>query len=534
MSSAPSKHPPLFSPPARWLLRVLAWLAFGVSAFLAWHALHGSSIAACGVGDQNACDVVLSSSWSKWMGIPVAVAGLACYASLAALSVLLGLQHLRASRWINTAFVMLSILAAGASAWFIGVQVLAIGRYCMFCLIADTCGLALGATAIWCTARWMHETRHTRRTRSAAAGLMALRTALPTTSRSTAAAGSSAAALPTPSLPIAVGGALAALALLVTGQLVKPSKTYNLQTGALDQPVALVGSNGSQPKPNEEPSDTQRHVTMRIPTAAEGEERERDAPAEQNVNDSNNDSAASATASSNGSAAASPSQSDSPPGNSTSQPKRLVKFLGGKLTLDVYKHPLIGSPEAPQVMIEMLAYDCPHCRMMHRIIEKGLARYGNDVAIIVMPIPLEKGCNKFVTETAASHRGACVTARLAIGVATIRPQQYIKFHNWLMAGKEDKPPMLEKILPKAYELVDRDRLRNFIRDEPVNKQIAQYIDLYARLRDAPGAGRDFGLPVQILGDKVMTGTVQKEEDVFKAWEEHLGVGPSDSQTRTAL
>jgi hypothetical protein len=31
--------------------------------------------------------------------------------------------------------------------------------------------------------------------------------------------------------------------------------------------------------------------------------------------------------------------------------------------------------------------------------------------------------------------------------------------------------------------------------------------------------------VQILGDKVMYGMVEKEEDIFKAWEEHLGVTP---------
>ena len=34
-----------------------------------------------------------------------------------------------------------------------------------------------------------------------------------------------------------------------------------------------------------------------------------------------------------------------------------------------------------------------------------------------------------------------------------------------------------------------------------------------------------GLPVQILGDNVMSGSVEKEEDVFKAWEENLGVKP---------
>jgi len=60
---------------------------------------------------------VLTSSWSKWLGIPVAVLGLACYAALATLSVLLGLRSVQANRWISTMFVMLSIAAAGVSLW---------------------------------------------------------------------------------------------------------------------------------------------------------------------------------------------------------------------------------------------------------------------------------------------------------------------------------------------------------------------------------------------------------------------------------
>jgi hypothetical protein len=35
----------------------------------------------------------------------------------------------------------------------------------------------------------------------------------------------------------------------------------------------------------------------------------------------------------------------------------------------------------------------------------------------------------------------------------------------------------------------------------------------------------FGLPIQILGDQVMHGSVEHEEDVFKAWEKNLGVTP---------
>jgi hypothetical protein len=110
-----------------------------------------------------------------------------------------------------------------------------------------------------------------------------------------------------------------------------------------------------------------------------------------------------------------------------------------------------------------------------------------------------------------------------LGIADVSPPAFHKFHAWLMSGEEDKPPEIEKVIPKAYGMVDRDRLREFTRSEEVNKQIGQYVDLYAKLRTRPGASKEFGLPVQILGDHVLTGVVEKEADVFAAWEKHLGV-----------
>ncbi len=47
---------------------------------------------------------------------------------------------------------------------------------------------------------------------------------------------------------------------------------------------------------------------------------------------------------------------------------------------------------------------------------------------------------------------------------------------------------------------------------------------FAKLQKQSGK-QNFGLPVQILGDYIMTGSAESEADVFKAWEEHLGVKP---------
>src|SRR3954466_9824139 len=101
-ASAASSAEPSFNAPVRWTFRLLAWLAFGIASYLAWHAMTQTAVAGCGMGSAAGCDVVLTSSWSKWLGVPVAVLGLACYSALATLSVLLGLQWAGANRWITT------------------------------------------------------------------------------------------------------------------------------------------------------------------------------------------------------------------------------------------------------------------------------------------------------------------------------------------------------------------------------------------------------------------------------------------------
>src|SRR3954462_15041953 len=89
LRSSGSACAPAFNTPVRWTLRVLAWLAFGVASYLAWSAMTQTAVAGCSVGSHVGCDLVLTSSWSKWLGIPVAVLGLGCYALLASFSLFL-------------------------------------------------------------------------------------------------------------------------------------------------------------------------------------------------------------------------------------------------------------------------------------------------------------------------------------------------------------------------------------------------------------------------------------------------------------
>lgn len=535
MSVAPATAQPVFGSATRWALRLLAWTAFAVSSYLAWHAITETAVLGCDAGSASGCDEVLNSAWSKWLGIPVAVVGLACYATLAGLSVLIGVEEPKSSRWIKTAFVMLSLVAAVGSLWFIGVQVAAIGKLCPYCMVCDLCGVVLGGIAVWSAASWHFATRHLRFVQSSASGLAALRTALPVgagnvgrpaANQSTAWCVSSG-----PSLPVAIGGGLLFPVLLIVGQVLAPSATHSEISGSLAQPLALDSTASAiSPAPTSlETPNSQSHMALRISPDASVE-------IDSTASGAADDPGTSAANFNNGSDAApqlaAPTSVASLPGVAEStktatdvsqtgaRGERIVKFLKGSLKLDVYKHPLLGRPDAPHVVVELLSYDCPHCRQMHRLVQKALARYGDQVAVIVLPVPMEMKCNKLLASHEASHVGACTIARMTLNVAAIQPSQFHQFHDWLMADKEH-PPQQGQVIARAYSMVDRERIRKLPRSE-LEQQLTQYVELYARLRSQEGNSK-FGLPVQILNDQIMSGMVAQESDLFDAWEKYLGV-----------
>jgi hypothetical protein len=160
---------------------------------------------------------------------------------------------------------------------------------------------------------------------------------------------------------------------------------------------------------------------------------------------------------------------------------------------------------------------------MHRMVQKALARYGNQVAVVILPYPQEMECNKEVVKSAASITGACATARMALGVAALEPAKFAKFHDWLMADKE-KPPSPTQAVQRGYTTVGRDRMKALSRDA-LHKQIAQYVDLYVKVKATTPDPSKVGLPLMVIGDQVVSGMHESDEKLFRLWEDNLGVKP---------
>lgn len=123
------------------LVAVGGLVGLGLSGYLSYVALNSGSLVGCGQGVFR-CDEVLQSRWSKWNGLPVSFAAVSIYLSLLGILPFTVRQvpaTIRTVAW--TLVTLLSLSAAGAAIWFIGLQVLVIGKVCVYCLAAHACGL---------------------------------------------------------------------------------------------------------------------------------------------------------------------------------------------------------------------------------------------------------------------------------------------------------------------------------------------------------------------------------------------------------
>ncbi len=497
---------------ARWIVVVLALVATLDAAYLTWSSLTHGVVAGCDGMTAGGCDEVLISRWSRVVGLPVAVGGLVCYGSIFILGLLSGTRMFNENRWLGTTLVAAALLAAFTGLWFTLVQVFAIGSFCYYCLAIHLCGLIIVGLVMRSALRKPSGSLAASRT-------LASMAAIPGAPRR--AAGPRLAVGPSLITAGSVAGAL--VALLITAQLLFPAKTFLASSPDLEQTIDMTAAaDMSLDEPNVLSSSAQPHVVNRVLNTAE------------EVLDSAEESAASSGDSdaSEAPAAIKPDQpaneepaSEEPPAvQEDSQRTREVKLLNGRLKFNIYDEAVLGSPEAEHVVVELMDYTCPHCRKMHEHLREARERYGEQLAIVIMPMPLELECNKRLPATDPSHRGSCKISKLALAVAAIDRNKFIDYHNFLLADP-DKTPTAAQAVSRAFQLVNRTKLREQTTDPNLDVRLQKYINLFNALTAQHRGKSSFGLPVQIVGDTVLSGGEMTSEELFEAWEKACGVKP---------
>ena len=461
-----------------WFVRLLSLAATAGAAYL-YTQSSGDGVAGCDGMAEFDCSAALASRWSQWLIVPVSLVGAVCYGGIFLGSLLVGRRWLSIDALGWRLLELLTPAALGAALWFIGLQLSGVAPACMYCLLVHACGVAIAGLVIW--RRWSLN-------RGAQAG-PSLAPLSPV-----AAPGAPVkrlGAAPPPPLGLPTLGGVTIVAALVLVQIMLPPKMRVIDAADLEGEFSLDVP--EQPAPSETGAN-------QGPTPPED-----------------------------------PPETDEATNNEPVSPTRLtptrrraggsreVSVLDGKLKIDTYKFPILGSPDAEYVIVEMIDYGCPHCRELHHTLHEARKRYGDQLAIVVLPVPLDILCNKNLRKAKPKSRGSCKLARLALAVSQVAPEKFEALHDYLLDG--ETKPRYENARRWAGDRMNDRRLSTAIRDVKTEQQIQKNIALHSAL----GRLGITGLPTQIVGKKVLQGLPTSLDVLCETWEEQLGITPLDGE-----
>jgi protein-disulfide isomerase len=179
-------------------------------------------------------------------------------------------------------------------------------------------------------------------------------------------------------------------------------------------------------------------------------------------------------------------KSDTEPSSSTSQQditltplsahtfthaRREVSLADGKLHVNISDFPIIGSPDAENVVLHFFDFTCPSCRRLHPTLMSEHQPYANQSALVMVPVPLDAECNPQIKETSYIHRDACAFARIAIALWNTAPQAYPEYDHFLF--ENEYPPTGEAALAAARQLAGNNSLDQALSDSRVSAALRE-------------------------------------------------------------
>ncbi len=483
------------APWALWTLRLLCVVALAISGYLAWAAFQTGSLAGCSSGGTWSCEHVLHSKWSKVFGIPVSIPALALYTSLLSCLVFAGVSAPERVRNLAWSLVTILAVSAGVAAvWFISLQAFVLKHFCPYCMGAHTVGLLACSIVLW--------TRPLdRKIAAACSGLGVLATSLlvlaqvfsvaPPTHQievyeQVAGDASSEATEEFVDFDFDVaadaaqfdgGDTEGQLAPEMMDVLDEPTTPTSLEK--VTPPAGSDADGKPLPTLTPQPPVGGPVTTSDGPTAADLKKVEK--VASKQVPD-----------------------------------KRLIKYPGVRANLNVDQWPIIGSSAAPHVVIELFDYTCPHCREMNRQLEIAKSLFGDQLAIIVLPVPLSPECNQAVQRHSAEHAEACEIARLAVAVWRVSPQAFPQFHRWLFS--ENRNRTAAEARGFGSSLVGATQLQQEMAGPLVGKFIDRHVALYRRA----GEGT---LPKLLCETMTLEGKMRSADELCATLQSRLGMVP---------
>ena len=499
-----------------WILRGLCVAGLGISVYLAWTALSMTPVYGCGGGEVIDCGHVLKSKWSKVFGIPVSVPAGGLYASMLVLLGFAGVNAPRAMKqMVWNALTAGACMAGLAALWFISLQIFALSKICPYCVAVHSCGLTMAALML---RNRFSEPHHKKMAASfsaaAVAGLITVQTMTPepevfevirydevtspeaTTAVAAGDAGSDVFEAPgevfaapgemfdapvVDEAPVDSSDSSASTTTEESGEAVKAETTQQVaSTLLLLVPPRLMNLTQIMFSTQEAAaSEGDKAAGVDIPAdavkPAEGEK-----PAENSTTPAEGDKPATETSTKDGDAEATEKKDEkAEPAKADPEPvvpeRKLITVAGNRITLDVKQWPLLGHADAQYVFVEMFDYTCPHCRNTHHAIKGAFENYGDRLAILALPVPLERACND--AASGGGHAGSCDLAKISIAVWRVSPEKFHEFHDWMFETTRSATAARAQ----AEKLVGAEKFRKEYGSKIPSEYVKRHVDLYKKV-----------------------------------------------------
>jgi len=400
------------------VVRILAAIAACVAAYLAFTGLTDRQPAGCSPG--AGCGEVLSSRWSSLWGVPVSLPGLFVYLAIFLCTFQVSPAKPDARRreaW--TALIALAVFAGLGALWFIYLQAFVIKSFCPYCMIDHACGVLIAALVLYDAPIKRGES-------------------LSKDVRSSLTIGSGRAGA-------LVATAATIMLLFTLAQHAFPAKTYD---------VTITADNGAHVS-----SDGKTIIIDDVPKT-DGKAVSPPATTDKGTKD------------------AGVPKDGAPPLPAASPYVRLRMPKGPAAGVQFARtaFPVRGDVNAPYLFICLVDYTCPHCRAFHHLLPKIFARYGNQVAFMMLPMPLNKDCNRYVQFTDERHIPACDLGRLSLAVWKTNPSKFAEYDDWLFAP--EAPRTAAEARAKAEELVGKDALKAMFDTGWPHEQLLKTVQVY--------------------------------------------------------
>ena len=184
-----------------------------------------------------------------------------------------------------------------------------------------------------------------------------------------------------------------------------------------------------------------------------------------------------------------------------------LSLYNGEFVFQFQELPLLGSPDAPQVLVSLMDYTCIHCRQLHSILTQASQQFSNQLGIVCLPVALSPDCNPYIARANGhANTNACAFAHLGLAVWRAKPSVHREFDDWMMTGP--KPPSYEQARQRAVQLVGAEKLAAALADPWITQQILTDSKLY---RANWLAADNSALPQIVLGNAVSSGPINSLE-----------------------